>query len=239
MAIPTLTLSVQPESIDVDQSITIEVLTNAEDFQVESNNGTLSVKKVLTDEANKANKSFILTGVQEGDPGKITVSVTVDGQQKNAEFFCQCTLQPTTLEVGELTQSLRVGETAETTINTNAGDYTVEFSNKNVMRVKDKQLNKLVLEAIGIGSTTVEITATKRGAASKTVKKTVESTKAIKVDTEDKPASITFVNPTTKRKVTLVATNTEVEGFDMESLVKKNIILFSRHVEYFLSIILI
>lgn len=207
-----LILSEKPTSIDLEEIKIIKVDTDADDFQVVSSNDSVKVQKTMHEEAGITYKAFKLIGVEQGFPARITVGVTVDGVQKIDDFFCQCALVPTSLVVQPVQQQVAIGQKLEVPLETNAASYTVTFGNKNVLRIAEQHKNKLVLEAIGLGSTTVNIAASKKYSVTKTHQFPIVVAKALAMSADNQPASFTLLNPSTLKKVTFTTTNDKSSG---------------------------
>ena len=188
-----LLVSAQPAQLDLDAQTELSITTNAQDYEVILENDKLTYDK-------RDNNKLVLTAKKEG-LCKIDIKATADGgTEKKITWYINVIIVPTSLTVDPQPGEIAIGQEVELTIETNAGDYQLSFSNPKVIR-QGSAKNKIT--AIGLGECTVTVTATKMNADPATVSFTTVSKFHKPTNDDGTPVSIKLFNTSTRRTTTL------------------------------------
>lgn len=212
-----LVLSEQPAQLDRGTSVEVTVDTNADNYTVELENNKISFEK-------KDNNILKLTGVSDGLCQVKVKATAPNGTEKVVIWYCNVIVIPTTLECNNNPSELNLGEKIELNITTNAGSFTIESLDPDVIKVGSKP-NQII--ASSLGNTKVFIKATKQHSVEKVIQWDLAVKYVKPVVDNGTPSNIKLVNTGTKRIVTLATTDNESVEDITVSLPRKSGILIT------------
>ena len=193
----TLQLSQQPASLDKGNMVKIDVTTNAVTYEVVLDNDNLHI-------ADKEVGSFKLVADKTGLT-KVDVKATAEGgSEKIITWYINIVIIPTELTVNDKPTEMEVGKEYTLDINTNATDYSIDFTDRQVLRVGSSS-NKIV--AIGLGKSKIIVSAKKLNAETVTVEWEVNVKYIKPVKPDGNPVNIKLINTSTRRTVSLITSD--------------------------------
>lgn len=167
-------LSVEPKanSIKIAESFQYEVVTNANDYSIEADLPSL----VNIDKNNKT-----IEALQEGKV-VILIRATKEGSVENTATITLDIVadDETQLKVTPLVLNLEKGVSQILDIQTEADDYTITSKSEAIAKVKG---DKKTIEAIGVGSTIIDVEAEASG-KNKTIKQVNVNVSEVLIPTE-------------------------------------------------------
>lgn len=153
MAATILTVASQPSELDLGVVIPLSITTEAESVTIVAADPAI----VETDSVNKT-----LKGLAKGT-SRITITAQYgDKDPTTVSWITEVMIIPGTLTVGQVPSEIALGSKSSVTINTNAEEgFNFQVADSDILRAKKLSNTELELYAIGMGHTSLTITARK------------------------------------------------------------------------------